>query len=317
MAESLPVAEPATPVTFLPNLFILGAMKCGTSTLHAYLDRLPDVCMSVPKEPYFFEAEWEEGNPSYRRRYFAHWQGEPWIGEARHRNLYLPYVPARVHAFNPEAKLIAILRDPVKRAFSHWYHKRWHQAERLSFWDGLQADLRRIEEGKTYTSPAEISAHRRLFLDQGRAGDGPYRTYLDTGYYDQQLARYQQLFPASSLKVLLFEDFVREPEKTMDELVAFLGLDPQRNRFVEPIRENGSQPPEPPGWARTLWHGSGVRRILPTSLRHRLFNLGYTRMRQLAKPRMRQREQRWLSDHYRPHNRRLADRLQRDLSHWI
>jgi hypothetical protein len=89
-----------------PNFFILGAAKCGTSSLRGYLSRHPEVFMSDPKEPFFFEAEYEKGFDFYWRRYFSDWQGEPAIGEARHRNLFLPYVTKRIAASVPDAKLL-------------------------------------------------------------------------------------------------------------------------------------------------------------------------------------------------------------------
>src|SRR5437016_1099947 len=90
----------------LPSIFLLGAAKCGTTTLSTLLEGLPDVCFSVSKEPWFFEVEYEQGLDYYRRRYFRHWCGESLLAEGRHRNLYLPWVPQRIHTTNPHAKLI-------------------------------------------------------------------------------------------------------------------------------------------------------------------------------------------------------------------
>ncbi len=79
-----------------PSFFVLGAAKCGTTSLHDYLAQHSDICMSSPKEPFYFEAEQLRGAGWYRSRYFAHWRGEPIVGESRHRNLYLPWVPERI-----------------------------------------------------------------------------------------------------------------------------------------------------------------------------------------------------------------------------
>jgi len=305
-----------TETGFLPNLFILGAMKCGTSTLHSYLAELSDVCMSDPKEPFFFEAEYEKGLDFFRTKYFAHWNGEPVTGEARHRNLYLPYVPERLQRLNPDAKLIVVLRNPVERAFSHWYFYRWHQVEELALWPALQADLQRIEAGRRYETHEEIDEHVRCFHDSGDAGDGPYRTYLDTGYYLEQIERYLTRFPREALRVVLFEDLIRKPAEIVNDLVEFLDIDSARNHFMGEIRENLSQAPEPPGWMSTVWHRSGLRAILPTGLRERLYQFSYGRVRRMMKPKLDSRTRHWLCDHYREHNRRLADWLGRDLSHW-
>jgi hypothetical protein len=101
-----------------PNFFILGSAKCGSTTLYEHLGQHPDVFFSTPKEPIFFEAEYEKGFDYYWDTYFAAWDGQAAIGEARHRNLFLPYVAPRVHAACPDARLIVIVRNPVDRAYS-------------------------------------------------------------------------------------------------------------------------------------------------------------------------------------------------------
>ena len=97
----------------LPDFFILGAAKAGTTSLFELLKLHPDVFMSSPKEPFFFEYEYEKGLGFYSRTYFRGWNGQKRIGEARVSHLLLPFVPGRIRASRPEARLIAILRDPV------------------------------------------------------------------------------------------------------------------------------------------------------------------------------------------------------------
>src|SRR5204862_1223537 len=106
----------------LPSFFVVGAAKSGTTSLHVYLDQHPDIFMSKPKEPFFFEAEYDRGPEYYYRRYFGGWNGQREVGESRHRNLYFPYIPARIHSYNPNARIIAVLRNPAERAISHWWH---------------------------------------------------------------------------------------------------------------------------------------------------------------------------------------------------
>lgn len=96
-----------------PDFFILGAAKCGTTSLHAWLDFHPDILMSDPKEPFFFEAEYERGREYYRETYFKHWQGQPLTGDARHRNLYFSYIPERIRELNPAARFIILLRELI------------------------------------------------------------------------------------------------------------------------------------------------------------------------------------------------------------
>lgn len=220
---------------FLPNLFILGAAKCGTTTLYQYISGLTDVCMSKPKEPFFFEAEFDRGLDFYHRKYFSHWRGEVVVGEARHRNLILPYVPPRIHKLNPNAKLIVLVRNPIDRAFSHWYHLFARNSEELGFCEAIQEDLKRIEKGLKCDTPEEIKQHILKLpreAEDKEIGLGLYRTYLDSGYYYEQIERYLSLFPRENIKVIVFEDLVTKPKKIVGELIEWFGLDTRVNRFT-------------------------------------------------------------------------------------
>lgn len=301
--------EPQT--TFLPNLFVLGAAKCGTTTLHGYLDSMPDVCMSRPKEPHFFEAEFEKGLSFYRERYFGHWRGEPVVGESRHRNLYLPFVPERIVKTNPDARLVVLVRDPVERAFSHWYHWHWQNRDPLSFDDAIREDLARIEKGLRCDTPAEQQAWaENLGPDErGNTGFGIYRTYVDSGYYAEQIERYLRWFPREQLKVYLFEDLTRDPANVVEELIAFLELDAVRNQFVEPRWDN---PANLPPRLKSLAERLRLEQRAPRSMVRAIRRIAGRWRRRQFDPRTRN----FLYEHYRPHNERLSNLLNRDLSHW-
>ncbi len=308
---------------FLPNLFLLGAAKCGTTTLHAYLDNMPDVCMSRSKEPFFFEAEFEKGLAFYQEKYFAHWKGEPIIGDARHRNLYLPYVPKRIHQVNPNAKLLVILRNPIDRALSHWHHRCYHKAETLPFDEAIQEDFKRIEKGLCYKEPEEIAGHAQAVLDPSIKGsEGIYRTFLDSGYYCEQIQRYLAFFPRENLKVILLEDLSTRPEEIINDLVAYLGIDSFRNQFSQIIYENTARLLVNKRSARyRMWKlakSCQKRGLLPgpvwQGLRSRLEPKA---KKNKERPMMDEQMRSWLKSHYREHNLRLGEFLNRDLSHWV
>lgn len=201
-----------------PNFFILGAAKSGTTSLHRYLSECPDIAMSNPKEPYFFEAQYRWGATHYFNRHFGHWKGEGLVGEARHRNLYLPHVPPRIHEYNPDARLVVILRNPVERAVSHWWHWYSRGEETLPLRAALEADLLRIREGAKQPEELYVQA-----LYEGRERE--MRTYVDSGYYMQQIGRYIELFGAERLHTILFDDVVADPEGMMADTLRFLGVD--------------------------------------------------------------------------------------------
>jgi hypothetical protein len=258
----------------LPSFFVVGAAKSGTTSLHVYLDQHPDIFMSKPKEPFFFEAEYGRGPEYYYRRYFGGWRGEREVGESRHRNLYMPYIPARIQAFNPQARIIAILRNPAARAISHWWHWYARGKESLPLFEALQADLERIQAGQHVRTVEEIERYRQCVGDEGQ---GYYRTYLDTGYYLEQLQRYEARFGIDRIHVILMDDF-REPEKTLAGVFRFLDVDP------------------------------GVA----SGLNYELLNEAPAGKEQQITP----EAWNWLVRHYQPYNRQLESYLERSLAMW-
>jgi hypothetical protein len=267
--------EHAEELLFVPNLFVLGAAKCGTTSLHVWLNKHPEICMSSPKEPFFFESEFRLGISHYRKKYYAHWKGERFVGESRHRNLYLPYVASRVFSTSPGAKLIVLVRNPSIRAISHWWHWYSRGIEKLPLQEALDRDSERISAGYRYRTVAEIGLYE-LSLD--RRGVGLYRTYLDSGYYEEQIERYLAYYDRAQMKVVFFEDLVRRPKEVMRELFEYLGVS---SRTVDDL--NFEQ----------------LNKSEGDYMSH-------------ATPRTRQ----WLVEHYAGRNRSLGASLKVDLSRW-
>jgi hypothetical protein len=257
-----------------PSFFVAGAAKSGTTSLHVYLDQHPDIFMSKPKEPFFFEAEYDRGPGYYYRRYFGGWNGQREVGESRHRNLYLPYIPARIHDYNPQARILAILRNPAERTISHWWHWRSRGEEPLALFDALQVDLERIRNGGRIFTPDQISQYA-IRVDQGF---GVFRTYLDTGYYLEQLLRYAELFGRSRLHVVLAEDLFGDPEPTMAGIFSFLGVDSAIAGRLKYDVYNDAVPGKDREVAQDAW--------------------------------------KWLIAHYEPQNRKLEEFIGRSLAAW-
>lgn len=311
---------------FKPNLFVLGAAKCGTTTLWHYLKRLPDVCMSEPKEPFFFEAEFEQGIEFYRKKYFAHWMGEVLRGDARHRNLLLPYVPDRIRRVNQYAKLIVLVRNPVDRAFSHWYHNYSRNSENLSFPEAIEVDNQRIRSGLRCDTQEEIIQHIERLPRQAPGkviGLGLYRTYLDSGYYYEQIERYLELFPEQNLKVILFDDLVNNPEIVVNELISFLGLEKGSNVFTGRLWAN--QPRSLPYEKSSRYAHYYQIAQDPGRKLYRLRSKVPGRLRKFIKYRLMptpsvfrvdKKTRNWLKAHYLGHNDNLAEYLRMDLSSW-
>jgi hypothetical protein len=275
IARPLPAAWSADSGYGYPSFFVLGAAKSGTTSLHLQLDQHHEIFMSKPKEPFFFEAEFERGAQFYFNKYFGAWREEKAVGESRHRNLYLPFVPARIHSYNPRAKLIVLLRNPAERAISHWWHWHCRGSEPLLPEEALKADLARIDAGHRFQTPEQVDSYVRELRRDPHQSRG---TYIDSGYYFDQLDRYMRLFDRSQLHIVFFERYVANPVETLRELFQFLNVDDSIAPLVDVSPFNQSAP--------GMWkHVDG-----------RLW--------------------RWLIEHYRPHNRRLEEFLGCSLASW-
>ena len=293
-----------------PNFLILGAGKSSTTSLHYYLAQHPDVYMSEPKEPRFFELEYEKGMQFYWNNYFKGWSGQKAVGEASPSNFYLPYVPKRIKHSLPEAKLIAILRNPVDRAHSTWWMHYARGGEPLSFEEAISDSLKRIEAGVTFVGKDGEKLWRDTAYWIGKRKI-QYRTYLDRGYYAQQLNRYLALFPRSQIKVVLFEDLCSSPELVVKDLWHFIGVEPSLN-----LKDSRPQYAAVPRIIVPLLRmaiASRLIRIVPNGMKSRLTML-YPRFG--GKARMKDSTRKWLINHYYRHNRELERLLERDLSHW-
>jgi hypothetical protein len=258
-----------------PSFFLLGAAKCGTTSLHYDLDQHPDILMSDPKEPFYFEAQYSLGPAFYFNAYFEKWAGERLVGESRHRNLYLPYVPDRIHSHNPDAKLIAILRNPIERVISHWWHWYSRAREQLPLMEALQADDERIRAGLCFRDPEEITRYSDT-LDG--LGPGSHRTYLDSGYYAEQLQRYVDRFGRDRLHVIIVDNFAAEPRRVLARVFEFLDCAPDIADRIDLAVLNTSAP--------------GVESHVDASV------------------------VKWLADHYKSRNRDLEQFLNRSLHSW-
>ena len=155
----------------LPDAIIIGAQKCGTSSLHNYLTQHPGVIAPLRKEVHYFDDNYRRGERWYRAHFGR--AGGPGINlDSSPYYLFHPLAAQRAHQLLPDARLIVMLRDPVRRAYSHYWHERDKRRESLSFADALDAEPLRIARDAQRLAQGEIDSspdHRRYsYLARGR-----------------------------------------------------------------------------------------------------------------------------------------------------
>lgn len=176
-----------------PNLIVIGGMKCGTTSLHYYLDLHPQIRMSSPKELNFFIWNWSHGLDWYRRHFrgsqLVHGESSPgytWVGR-------FPEAAERMREIVPGARLIYLVRDPIERMVSHYMHSVWDDSERRSVEEALRATDR--------------------------------NPYLERSRYHEQLAHYLRYYPRSQILIVKTEDLLRHRGPTLRRVFEFLGVD--------------------------------------------------------------------------------------------
>lgn len=201
-----------------PHFLILGAAKAGTTSLYKYLVQHPQILSAADKEIGFFKQPPRHfgGN---RRAGFA-WYGAhfpplaetaPFLtGEATPEYLSFPHVPERVRRSFPDVKLIVLLRDPVDRFVSNYYH--WHQVG----WDSRSLDRAARQEINRTAAMSAATLHNRRFWQ--------HRNYALRGLYATDLRRWLAFFPREQLLVLESERFYEAPGEVLSETFAFLGV---------------------------------------------------------------------------------------------
>jgi hypothetical protein len=217
----------------LPDFLVLSGGRCGSTSLFAILCEHRQVLAPAHKEVHFFDRNYLEGEDFYRRlfplrmhrRLRARRAGAPVLsGEATTYYLLHPDVPRRAYDVVPDAKLVAILRDPVDRAYSHYQLSVRNGDETLSFEEALDAEPGRIS-----------GAEERLLADP--AYDHPahrVNTYIERGFYLDGLLRWERFYGRERLLVLRSEDFFADPLGEVRRVTDFLGIAPHGGPLPEP-----------------------------------------------------------------------------------
>ncbi len=220
----------------LPDFLILGAQKAGTTALYAYLRWHPRITGPSWKEVSYFDRHFARGARWYRGQFPNRLRARgKLVGEASPSYLFHPQVPERVRALLPGARLVALLRDPVDRAFSQYQHEVALGRESLSFEDALAR-----EDGRTRGEVERMVGDPRYFSREWWT-----HTYFARGLYAEQLERWYAAFPREQLLVLATEEYAARPAETYAEVLRFLGAPPHALREHPRVFSREYEPLDP------------------------------------------------------------------------
>ncbi len=310
----------------LPNFFLVGAPKAGTSSLYHYLDQHPQIYMSPVKEPNFFAAEIREENFEAARqralirdqrclreflagsmreqrfggivqhnkdylRLFANAKEELALGEASVCYLWSPTAAARIAERIPDAKILIMLRDPAERAFSQYLHGLGNGAIRWTFREHIERNLR-------HRTP-QFCIHY---------------PFLEFGLYAGQIARYLDRF-GRNVWVGLYEDFKARPSRVFEEICRFLGVDPG---FAPDMTRRHMETQVPRmaavAWLRRSGFWEAAAHLTPTSLRPHIRRM---LVRKPGAARMDPADRQYLVEFYRQDIRQLEGLIGREFDGWV
>lgn len=187
---------------FPPFAYIIGAQKSGTTGLARYLEKNPQICVAKPKEPDYFSGQWQRGEAWYRERFSPTSMTKVLLDASTSysmapiggipENSGFSHVPERIHACRPQAKFVYVMRDPVERAYSGYWHavRAGHESRPLK---------------------DAISQHSG---------------YIRGSRYPEQIESYLAYFPIESILFVEFRSFIRDPVSIVQRIERHIGVEP-------------------------------------------------------------------------------------------
>jgi len=260
-----------------PTFLIAGGMKCGTTSLHSTLRQHPQIFMTRPKELHFFDRNYGQGWDWYESHFRPGPSHLAW-GESSPAYMYFGFSRRRIAQSLPDVKIVVLLRDPVKRAYSqYWMYREKGLEPAATFDEGLRLERQRLKG--SLTSQVRYS-------------------YMDRGRYIDQIEAFESAIGRDRIHVLLLEDLTGDTESALRPLLGFLGVDPQQASTMSMRHTNYSG----------HLAARQAQRAEPDDEDDEAADFVREPMSEEARQ--------LLSEHFRPYNQRLERWTGRDLSHW-
>jgi hypothetical protein len=192
----------------LPNFICPGAPRSATTTLYYLLIQHPQIYLPSIKETRFFTLDYEKGLSWYEQKYYANTKNEIAVGDISPIYLVNEKCPERIYKdLGQETKFIFMLRNPVERAYSHYYMLKNHQFENLSFEEAISID-------EDYRKEKSLKYYQHEYGFQ----------YLKDSCYFQSIQRYLKYFPKDQFKYVIFEEFIDNLEGSLSDILNFLDV---------------------------------------------------------------------------------------------
>lgn len=216
------LARPTSRLRVLPDYLIVGGQRCGTTTLQEHLAEHPWIVSArFMKGVHYFDTNYEKGPEWYRAHFHTGAKRaltrmvrnvDLIAGEASPYYMFHPAGANRIATIVPQAKIIAILRDPVERAYSHYLHEVRRGFESLSLEEALDREDERLAD----------EADRLMQDDNSRSFEHQHHSYLARGLYHEQLTRFEARFSRENMLILCSEEFFADPSAEYGKALEFL-----------------------------------------------------------------------------------------------
>lgn len=276
----------------LPNFFIIGSARSGTTGLYNNLVQHPEIYMPRRKELHFFSHGWHKGLDWYKS-HFENYNNEKIIGEASVSYTYpdLPQFFERMkETVGTDLKFIYIVRDPTVRAISHYHYYRYYGKKSNS------ASFKEAFENETF--------------------------YRKTSLYSNFIKQYQDHFGKDSMHIVVFEEMIKEPEKTLADVLRFLDVAPDFVPKDIGLKTNQTFVPKSNGIYKLYFKFSRsalrtqLEKLIPAGKKKRVRNWIRTQLGQKDKPKVPQDIIKEARVFFEPEICRMESILNRDLSIW-
>ena len=284
-----------------PNFFIVGAPRCGTTSIAFYLNQHPEAFISELKEPYYFsrldfpDNLKRESMITDKKKYldlFKKAKGSKAIGEASAAYLSSPHAPAEIKEEFPDAKIIISLRNPIERAHSSYFGYQFMHQNKQNFSEMIDLQEKQIEKDEFFIY-----------------------SLLEPGFYSKHIKRFQENFSSDKIKIIIFEDYIKNTIPTIESILSFLDID-TKIEFQHEQKGSYSVPKNKisKGLLENLRFRKLATKIVPTVTRQNIGNKFF--LKQTKKPKILEKDRIRLKKMYENEVNNLENMLGRKLP-WI